>query len=207
MTPLAAIATLRIRLPYGQIRHVELPLKSPRSTLTSGVVTGTTCPPCSENAYSRTGAGDGLPVPASLTGRDRGARSTIGGIFPPNGREEKSLTAELAEIRAALADKALLLARLDGRLAPYWEASGELKQQILETHFRDRGTIRLDLSNKEARAPLFQKLSALSVKWGPVQTQRRAVDSEIKSLERHAQHLERALKRERDRANRKQRSA
>lgn len=207
MTRLAAIATLRIRLPYGRIRRLELPLKSPRSTLKSGAITGTTFPPCSENAYSRTGAGDGPPGPTSLTGRDPGAGSAIGGIFPPSGREEKSLTAELAEIRAALADKALLLARLDGRLAPYGQASGELKQQILETHFRERGTIRLDLSNKEARAPLFQKLSDLSVRWGPVQTERRAVDSEIKSLERHAQHLERASKRERDRANRKQRSA
>jgi hypothetical protein len=115
--------------------------------------------------------------------------------------QKRTLEEELSMARDALASRSAELADLDDKLAPVWTAEQALKDSLSCTH--ERGPIPgLNLSRRQERVSLFKRLDEFAIKWGKTKTERRFVNSEIRSLSRLVDNLSRQIEKQRSKHGR-----
>lgn len=141
--------------------------------------------------------GAGAPLLHSApTSSQEWRKPSPSGEFLGVGKEvQKTAREELEEVVEALADRASELASIDSVLAPVRAEEFEIRAQLLETYDSRKGVIVFNHCAKE-RAPLFRRLTEISVKWGKQKSERAQVNTHVKSLEREADQLRRIISRE-----------
>lgn len=119
----------------------------------------------------------------------------IGRDFPVHRRKPRPLEDDLAMARKTLAERSAELARLDVMLAPVWADEDAVKKNLIATH-KGGVTRGLNLVRRGERTVMFKQLDALARKWGKVKTERRFIDSEIRSLGRLVDNLSRQIQKQ-----------
>lgn len=124
------------------------------------------------------------------------------GCFTADQPKKRPLEDDLAMARKVLAGRSVELAELDARLAPVWTAEESIKATLTQTH--EGGPTRgLNLSRRQERVSLFKRLDELALKWGKVKTERRFINSEIRTLGRLVDNLARQIEKQRGQHGRK----
>lgn len=113
--------------------------------------------------------------------------------------QPETATQELQKTRSALAEVARHLARIDAQLEPVRDEEREIRASIAETHHtsEDGRIVRINLSERTARSPMFARLDEIAAKWGPLKAERTRTHQHVRSLERHAEHLSALIERKR----------
>lgn len=107
---------------------------------------------------------------------------------------KKSPQEELDEARQALAWKSSEMADLDSILAPVRAEERDIRDAILATHGRDQsGVVVVDFGNRLERRRLFEKLDLIAKQWGKEKALRKDLHSQIKTLEKQIEHIEREI--------------
>lgn len=123
------------------------------------------------------------------------------GYLSADKAQKRSLEDELSMARDALASRSAELADLDDKLAPVWTAEQAIKDSLIRTH--EGGSVPgVNLRRRDKRVNLFKRLDDLAIKWGKTKTERRFVNSEIRSLGRLVDNLSRQVEKQRSKHGR-----
>lgn len=120
----------------------------------------------------------------------------------------QALKAELAHLRECVAEWSLRLDELDRLLAPAWAERNYIRGCLLETHPRKKyrtkegdalNGVVFQFVGREERKKCWRESIAIDVQWGRKFGERTRWNSMVKAGERRMVNIERALKKEQDR--------